>query len=350
MGLSSLGYNGHVFWDTEIYMYPPLLLLQPQLAKTLIDYRFDRLEQAKQNAWDLGYKGAMFPWESAHHGSEETPIWALSGPMEHHLTGCVALATWQYYQLTQDQEWLTETGWPILRETAAFWKSRVEKGDDDLFHIHNVVGSDEWAENVTDDAWTNGIAKANLLNASKAAELLGFKKDPDWEIIANKIPILKFPDGTVQEYAGYDGRPVKQADVILLSYPLSEITDTETILKNVSYYGERTPKRNTPAMTIAIAALLEARTDKTEKAYQTFMESHKENLIGPFNLIMETPGSYNPYFATAAGGVLQTVLFGFGGMHLTDEGLKVEDKKLPKAWRKITFSGVGLKEKTLIVK
>ncbi|MEL6989024.1 MAG: glycoside hydrolase family 65 protein, partial [Bacteroidota bacterium] len=86
MGLSGLGYNGHVFWDTELWMYPPLLMLQPDIAKSLLEYRFERLEAAKQNAFAHGYKGAMFPWESAGTGVEETPVWALSGPFEQHIT------------------------------------------------------------------------------------------------------------------------------------------------------------------------------------------------------------------------------------------------------------------------
>lgn len=74
MGLSGLGYNGHVFWDTELWMYPPLLVLQPQIAKSILEYRFNRLGAARQNAFSHGYKGAMFPWESSDKGNEDTPV------------------------------------------------------------------------------------------------------------------------------------------------------------------------------------------------------------------------------------------------------------------------------------
>ncbi|MEY4029321.1 MAG: hypothetical protein RJA90_506 [Bacteroidota bacterium] len=96
MGLSGLGYNGHIFWDSELWMYPALLVMQPKMAKSMIQYRFDRLEAARRNAFNHGYKGAMFPWESAGTGVEETPVWALSGPFEHHITGCVGFAAWNY--------------------------------------------------------------------------------------------------------------------------------------------------------------------------------------------------------------------------------------------------------------
>src|SRR5476649_1116743 len=108
MGLSGLGYNGHVFWDTELWMYPSILVLHPEMARSLVEYRYNRLAAAKRNAFNHGYKGAMFPWESAASGVEETPVWALSGPFEHHITADVALAAWNYYCVTQDKEWLKE--------------------------------------------------------------------------------------------------------------------------------------------------------------------------------------------------------------------------------------------------
>ena len=106
MGLSGLGYNGHVFWDTELWMYPPLLVMNPGMAKSILEYRFKRLEAAKQNAFAHGYKGAMFPWESAEDGYEQAPVWALTGPFQQHITACVGWAFWKYFEVTQDKEWL----------------------------------------------------------------------------------------------------------------------------------------------------------------------------------------------------------------------------------------------------
>src|SRR6201996_4054326 len=127
MGLSGLGYNGHTFWDTEIWMYPALLLLQPKIAASLMEYRFQRLPAALKNAADHGYKGAMFPWESAASGNEETPVWALSGPFEHHITADVGIAAWNYYCVPRDKTWLKEKGYPLLQATADFWARRVER-------------------------------------------------------------------------------------------------------------------------------------------------------------------------------------------------------------------------------
>ncbi len=349
MGLSGLGYNGHVFWDTEIWMFPPLLVLQPNLAKSLINYRYDRLEAAKRNAKNHGYQGAMFPWESAATGEEETPIWALSGPFEHHITACVAIAAWNYYQVTQDTAWLRTKGWPILSETANFWVSRVKLNKEGKYDIKNVVGADEWAENVDNDAWTNAAAKANLRYAAKAGRVLNEDINSKWEQIADAITILKFEDGVTQEHAAYEGELIKQADVNLLAYPLSEVTAPAEILKDLEYYQTKVPEVAVPAMTKSIFALLYARLGDSEKAYEVFLDSYQPNLWGPFKVIMETPESYNPYFATAAGGVLQAMLMGFGGLEISDGGIVQGDVVLPKKWKKITIKGVGNDDKTFIV-
>jgi trehalose/maltose hydrolase-like predicted phosphorylase len=353
MGLSGLGYNGHVFWDTELWMYPALLTLHPEMAKSMIQYRFNRLEAARRNAFNHGYKGAMFPWESAGTGVEETPVWALSGPFEHHITADVGFAAWNYYCVTQDKDWLMTTGWPLIKETADFWTSRVERKSPGHFEINNVVAADEWAENVDNNAFTNAAAIANLQAATKAANLLGMKVNPDWEYVANNIPILTMPDtkgeavGVTREHASYQGEGIKQADVNLLAYPLKTITDKGQVKKDLDYYSKRVPNQGTPAMTQAIFALLYARLGETEKAHQFFNESYVPNLNPPFRVIAETKGGTNPYFATGAGGIVQSLLMGFGGLDITEKGMVQLPTKLPKAWKKLTISGVQGKTYTI---
>jgi len=350
MGLSGLGYNGHVFWDTELWMFPAILQMHPELAKGIIEYRFQRLEAAKRNAYGKGYKGAMFPWESAETGVEETPVWALSGPFEHHITADIALAAWNYYCVTQDKEWLREKGWPILKNTADFWASRVERNGPGKYDIKNVVAADEWAENVDNNAFTNAAAKANLKFATEAAKILGIDADADWMNVANNIPILKMPDGTTSEHATYKGEGIKQADVNLLAYPLKEVTDPKQVKKDLDYYSVRVPDEGTPAMTQAIFALLYARIGDSEKAYHFFKDSYVPNLLPPFNVIAETKGGTNPYFATGAGGILQAVLNGFGGLEITPAGITQIKSSLPKEWKSLTLKGIGSGKKTYVVK
>ena len=350
MGLSGLGYNGHVFWDTELWMYPALLVLHPPLAKSMIEYRYQRLEAAKRNAFANGFKGAMYPWESAETGVEETPVWALSGPFEHHITADVAIAAWNYYAVTQDKQWLREKGYPILSATADFWASRVERNGAGHYDIKNVVAADEWAENVDNNAFTNAAAKANLKYAVQAASILGIVANPDWTNVANNIPVLKMENGVTKEHATYHGEGIKQADVNLLSYPLKEITDVKQVQKDLEYYETRVPDAGTPAMTQAIFTLLYARLGNADKAYQWFKESYEPNLNPPFRVIAETKGGTNPYFATGAGGILQAVLMGFGGIEITPNGLSQVKSVLPKHWKSLTIKGIGSQKKTYVVK
>ncbi|MFT4025166.1 MAG: glycoside hydrolase family 65 protein, partial [Flavihumibacter sp.] len=349
MGLSGLGYNGHVFWDTELWMYPAVLILHPELAKSMVEYRFQRLEAARRNAFSKGFKGAMFPWESAEKGVEETPVWALSGPFEHHITACVAIAAWNYYRVTQDKDWLREKGWPILSAAADFWTSRVERNGPGHYDINNVVAADEWAENVDNNAFTNAAARANLQYATAAAKLLGLTADPDWLQVANNIPILKMPDGVTQEHAAYKGEGIKQADVNLLSYPLKEVTDPAAMLRDLEYYSQRVPDAGTPAMTQAVFTTLYARLGNREKAAHWFNESYVPNLNPPFRVIAETKGGTNPYFATGAGGIVQSVLMGFGGLEITDKGIVQIKSALPPHWKKLTITGIGPQKKTYTV-
>ncbi|MGZ5219134.1 MAG: glycoside hydrolase family 65 protein [Chitinophagaceae bacterium] len=350
MGLSGLGYNGHVFWDTELWMYPAVLLLNPGIAKSMVEYRFQRLEAARRNAFSKGYKGAMYPWESAETGVEETPVWALSGPFEHHITACVAIAAWNYYCVTQDKNWLREKGWPILSATADFWSSRVERNGPGKYDIINVVAADEWAENVDNNAFTNAAAKANLNFATEAAKLLNILPDPDWMNVANNIPILKMEDGVTREHATYKGEGIKQADVNLLAYPLKEVKEPAQIKKDLEYYESRVPNEGTPAMTQAIFTLLHARLGNRDRAFHWFKDAYLPNLNPPFRVIAETKGGTNPYFATGAGGILQSVMMGFGGLEITTQGIIQVRSVLPAQWKSLTIKGVGPGKKTFTAK
>jgi trehalose/maltose hydrolase-like predicted phosphorylase len=349
MGLSGLGYNGHVFWDTELWMYPPLLALQPDIAKSLLEYRFERLDAAKQNAFSHGYKGAMFPWESSDEGTEDTPVWALTGPFQHHITGCVGWAFWKYYQVTKDRVWLRDRGYPVLKEVADFWASRVERKGAGRYEINNVIGANEWQENIDNNAFTNGMAITALRYASQAARELGLTPDPDWEHVAQNIPILKFPDGTTKENSTYDGVDIKQADVNLLAYPLEIVSERAQVEKDLKYYEARMSPQG-PAMGNAILATLYSRLGQPEKAYELFIKTYKPNEVPPFGVLAETAGGTNPYFATGAGGMLQTVIFGFGGLKIGDTGITQEGKGLPKKWKSLLIKGAGTEKKDFVVK
>ncbi|WP_242121068.1 glycosyl hydrolase family 95 catalytic domain-containing protein [Aestuariivivens sediminicola] len=349
MGLSSQNYNGHIFWDTELWMFPPLLLLNQDIARSLVNYRSNRLDKAKQKAINFGYKGAMFPWESDDTGEEATPAWALTGTFEHHITADVAIAFWNYYRVTGNKKWLKERGYPMLKEVADYWVSRAVRNKDGSYSIKNVVGANEFAPNVDDNAFTNGSAITALEYAVLAAEAVELVPEPLWTQVAKNMKIHKFPDGTTKEHSTYKGEVIKQADVNLLSFPLDIISDQETILKDLKYYEPKLAKEG-PAMGKSVFAVIYARLGDANNAFRLFKESYEPNKRPPFGALSETATADLPYFATGAGGMLQTVLFGFGGLYITEDGLIQKNPVLPKQWKSLTIKGVGIERKDYVVK
>jgi trehalose/maltose hydrolase-like predicted phosphorylase len=347
MGLSSQGYNGHIFWDSELWMYPTLLALQPDMAKSCLDYRSDRLQKAKQKATVYGYKGAMFPWESDDTGEEATPTWALTGIFEQHITADVSIAFWNYYAYTQDKNWLRKE-WNVLKETADFWVSRVVKNKDNSYSILNVVGADEYAQHVDDNAFTNASAIESLKNTIKAAVILGEPVDPKWADVSDNL-VIHVKNGITQNYKGYDGQIIKQADVNLLAYPLNVITDKKQIEKDLEYYAAKIDPKDGPAMASGVLSVLYARLGDREKAYSYFVKSYMPNSRPPFGVFSESANSNNPYFATGAGAMLQAVIYGFGGVEQTDMGLKYNKGVLPKEWKSLKIIGLGVDNKTITI-
>ncbi len=347
MGLSSQGYNGHIFWDTELWMYPTLLALQPDMAKSCLDYRSDRLQKAKQKAFIYGYKGAMYPWESDNTGEEATPTWALTGIFEQHITADVSIAFWNYYSYTQDKSWLRKE-WAVLKETADFWVSRVIKNQDGSYSILNVVGADEYAQHIDDNAFTNASAIESLKNTIKAARLLNEPINPEWIEVSEKL-LIHSENGITQNYKGYEGQMIKQADVNLLAYPLHIITDRAQIERDLEYYAEKIDKKDGPAMASGVLSVLYARLGDREKAYSYFVKSYLPNSRPPFGVFSESANSNNPYFATGAGAMLQAIIYGFGGVEQTDLGLKYNKGLLPKQWKSLKIIGLGVDNKTITI-
>lgn len=348
MGLSLQGYNGHIFWDTELWMYPPMLLLNQDIARSMLDYRFDRLPAARKKALAYGYRGAMFPWESDDSGEEATPTHALTGPFEHHITADIGIACWNYYCVTRDMRWLQREGYPLLKEIADFWASRVTRNQDGSYSIHNVTGADEYANGVTDNAFTNGAASLALKYACQAAEICGEKVPEIWREIGENIRILQFENGVTREHSTYKGEMIKQADANLLAYPLGVITDEYRQRQDLEYYAERIDQKDGPAMSYSVYCVQYARMGEADKAYEMFRRCYEPNLKKPFGVISETPTSNNPYFMTGAGGLLQAVLNGFCGLQITDEGIVQLPSVLPSHWKRVTVTGVGSDKKTYV--
>ena len=391
-GLSDREYCGHIFWDSELWMYPPMLFLNQDIARSMVDYRTRLLPGALRKAACYGYRGAMFPWESDDTGDESCPTNALTGTFEHHISSDVAIGIWNYFRMTGDREWLRSEGWPVLREVAEFWMSRVEWNPDGSCSIRGVVGADEFAHHVTDNAFTNAsaivalraaVSAARLLTADASAdrhELRGAGKNPfggrlpathggtagtraagegsprsiggtagtraaEWGRVADALRILRREDGVTDEYEGYDGRTVKQADVNLLAYPLQVVTDPKAIRRDLEFYEPRIHPHG-PAMSQAILALQWARLGEGSKAYELYQKGLEGHLHGPFLAFSETAGHGDTCFMTGLGGFLQLFINGFCGLELTDGGVVQLPAALPPQWKSITVTGVGPERRT----
>ena len=336
VGQSGQGYNGHIFWDADTWMLPVIAVLHPELARSMVDFRVDGLPAARKRAQGMGYEGAMFPWEADPNGEESTPTYALTGSMEQHITACVANGAWLYFCATGDIDWLRDEGFPLMKECADFWLSRVERNDDGSYSIKNVVGADEYAIGVDDNAFTNGAAKAALTHTREAAERLGITPDSRWSEVADNLKFHYFDDGTMREHATYDGAQIKQSDVTLLGYPLGVITDAKELLKNINYYDSKLDLKHGPAMSHGVMAVTLARNGRPEEAAKALDRAYRPNVRGPFMVLAETATNNRTYFLTGAGAMLQGIIFGYAGLDITPSGLSQVKTSLPASVKKIT--------------
>lgn len=318
-------YFGHVFWDQDIWMYPPLLMLFPNLAKTLLEYRFNRLTAAENIAKKYGFKGAMFPWESALTGYEVCPF-EKYGRNEIHITGDIAFAANQYYLATGDLEWMKQYGFPIILKTAQFWASRVVyREPDDVYVINDVMPPDEYQYPVNNSFFTNVIAKLNIGLALKFGPLVGQKIPSAWKDIEQKL-YLPY-DGKLDyhpEFEGFDvtkkGSVVKQADVILANFPLMFPMSASTKKNDLIFYKNVTTL-NGPAMTHSMFTIGWLEIGDIHQAVEAFGRNY-DNIQGPFKMwseIRHGRGAIN--FITAAGGFLQSLVYGYAGVRSKADGL-----------------------------
>lgn len=337
MGLSSPAYGGHIFWDAEIWIYPVLLLLQPDLAQPLLEYRLDRLAAARRQARRQGYPGADFPWESAATGEEVAPP---EFARERHITADVAWAFWQYYQATGDRSWLARQAWPVLRDTADFWAARAVWNEGERrYEIRKVLTPDETAGLVDNSAWTNAMAQANLQIASQAARILDRPIPPRWQQVAEKLWIPF--DAAAQRFLEHDryrGQTTKQADTELLIFPRQLPMSPQAKQATFDYYTARTSPFG-PAMTSSIHALIAAQLGRREQAGRFFQASYRPFLRPAFDLFSEKRTTDAVYFLTGAGGLLQSVLYGFAGLRPDGDRLQARPQ-LPPSWKKLTVRGL----------
>ena len=325
MGLSSGGYYGHIFWDSDTWMFPPLLVTHPDVARSLVAFRTRTLPAARANARANRFRGAMYPWEADERGVETTPRFAIQNARsEIHVNGDVALAQWQYWLATGDSAWLARDGYPVIRATADFWVSRATldpaRG---RYHIHDVVSVSEGLIGVSDDAYTNAVARKNLEIAGAASARLGVRPDPRWADVAARLHLPY--DSASGFYRTYEGAPDSTlGDVTpLLAYPLGIPMSDQAKRSQLEQAVARLFREGPGAMMGSTLLSVDAAELGDRALVDSLLHrSYQPHLRGPFLMLSETPRNDAVNFVTGAGGFLQQVIFGYTGLRLGEDGLE----------------------------
>ncbi|XP_069909684.1 protein-glucosylgalactosylhydroxylysine glucosidase isoform X3 [Oryctolagus cuniculus] len=244
-------YWGHVFWDQDLWMFPNILMFHPEAARAILEYRIRTLDGALENARSLGYKGAKFAWESAGSGLEVCPE-EVYGAQELHINGAVLLAFELYYNATQDLQLFREAGgWDVVSAVADFWCSRVEwSPKEKKYHLRGVMPPDEYHAGVDNSVYTNALVQSSLRFAAALAQDLGLPVPDQWLEVADEIKVPFDPERNFHpEFDGYEpGEEVKQADVVLLGYPVPFPLPPDVRRRNLEIYEAATSSQG-PAMT-----------------------------------------------------------------------------------------------------
>nr|WSY52043.1 discoidin domain-containing protein [Streptomyces sp. NBC_00886] len=354
-GLTSDNYAGMVFWDAETWMFPSLLATHPDLARPVLEYRYRTRTAAAENAAKTAVKGLFFPWTSASHGLLWNECQSWQPPhcvTQNHLQGDIALAAWQYYLATGDRTWLRTRGWPLLNGLAQYWTSRATKNADGSYSVKEVAGPDEYSNGVNDAVYTNAVATTALRAATDAAHTLGTTAPADWLTIANRLRIPYDPKRRIfLQYDGYGGSQIKQADTVLLIYPLEWPMPAGAAAATLDHYAQRTDPDG-PAMTDAVHAIDAAAIGEPGCAAYTFLRrAYQPFARGPFALFSESrgdkAGASDPLagspaqdFLTGKGGFLQVFTHGLTGLRLHPDALHLDPSLPPQLSDGVRLSGL----------
>ena len=381
-GLTGEGYLGHVFWDSEIFMLPFYIFTWPEAARALLMYRYHTLPAARRKAAQLGYRGALYAWESADTGDEVTPLYVVfpdgkkepvaAGLEEHHVCADIAYAIWQYYKATADTAFLLAAGAEIILETARFWASRAVEGPEGRYHIRKVVGPDEYHDDVDDNAFTNEMARWNIERGLEVASILARRwrrrwqelsrkldllptELAEWQEVADRLVLLRASSGDlIEQFDGFlqleqvdlhqlpkqalavdvllgsertrHSQVIKQADVVQLLALLWDRFSASERETSFNYYEQRCAHGS--SLSPATHTLVAARLGKIDLAYRYFQQT------ASIDLDDSAPHAEPGVHLGSLGGLWQAVTFGFLGLSLQEKGLRL-DPHLPSSWTSI---------------
>ncbi len=386
--LSGRAYEGHVFWDAEIFMLPFHIHTRPGVARTMLRYRHHTLDGARRRARSMGCRGACYAWESTVTGADVTPrtirlattgaeIPIFTGTQQIHVTAGVAHGIWRYWEATRDEAFLRDHGVEMLIETARFWTSRASREGPRL-HIRGVVGPDEYHHSVDDNAYTNHMARFNLERAVDAVAWMEARSPEAWEALAGRLGVsadephewteaardLHVPgpnaEGVIEQFEGFfdleeyplpsrerfkapvsrlfdwkrinELQLLKQADVLMLFYLFPDAFPREAVAASYRYYEPRTDHGSSlsPGVHAAVAARLGLRED-AERYWRESLFLDLSNRMGNSTL------GVHP---ACMGATWQALVFGFLGVHFSDDGPAVAQDaaaRLPERWREVAL-------------
>ena len=346
------GYIGHIFWDSDSWVFPALLLLHPERAKSLVMFRANSLAQAEQRASKRGWRGAMYPWEAdPENGTSQTPHFAwILDEREIHVNADIAIAQWQYYLATHDRDWLIHHGWPVIKAVADFWASRaIYVPAKQRYEIQHVTSVDEDYNDVPNDTFTNASARKVLDIATQAAVVAGDKADPRWDTVAKGLYIpydsadghhLDFDPSVAHDIDSWGG-----SSLPMLSYPSLDVPMSADMRRRDYAYAiapiERS-HRDPNSMGLAPMSIAAATAGDVHGASEWFEHNITAHVLKPpFNVRTETATNNSGYFATASGGLIQNIVYGFTGLRIEEQGLQqAYPPMLPAQWSSFTLKHI----------
>jgi alpha,alpha-trehalose phosphorylase len=373
-GVTAGGYDGHYFWDTEVYVVPFLAYTSPDVARKLLRFRWRMLPAARQRATELSQRGALYPWRTIN--GEEASAYYAAGTAQYHINAAVVYALERYLFATGDVDFLAQEGAEMLVETARLWADLGFYGSNGerAFHIHGVTGPDEYTTVVNDNLYTNAMARFNLRYAASTVRFLGEWNPPAYASVARRTGLT---DTEIDEwhhaadamYLPYDdelgihpqdaeflklepwdfaGTPpekyplllhfhplviyrhqvLKQADVVLAMFLRGDNFDDEQKRRNFDYYDPITTGDS--SLSACVQSIVASEVGHQDLAYDYFREAL-------FLDLCDTHGNTADGLHVAnSGGVWACLVHGFAGLH--DDGVSLRfEPRLPKQWEGITF-------------
>ncbi|MFP4638512.1 MAG: glycoside hydrolase family 65 protein [Spirochaetaceae bacterium] len=372
-GLTGQAYEGHYFWDTEIYVHPFITYSESRIARNLLRFRYTMLEAARQRAKELSEQGCLFPWRTIN--GEEASSYYAAGTAQYHINADIAYAIKRYVDIRGDTQLLAEVGAEILVETARMWVGLgFFSPDTGAFHIHGVTGPDEYTTVVNDNTFTNLMARTNLRYAAEVIPWLE-QSDPDayrrlvhdtdlrrdeirqWQRAADEMFIpydsergihpqdanflakerWDFANTPLDHYplllnyhplVIYRHQVIKQADVVLALVLLGNEFSLEEKRRNFDYYDPLTTGDS--SLSACVQSILAAEIGYEQKALEYFQYGLLMDLANVAGNVVD--GAH----IASAGGVWMSLIYGFGGMRDFDGELSF-DPRLPAAWHRLRF-------------